>query len=49
MEEIRAEVGELPDLGAVRAADILRERLGIPVTPDAVIELGRVGQLPTVT
>ncbi len=48
VEEIRAQVGELPDLGAVRAADVLQERLGVPVTPDAVIELGRARQLPVV-
>lgn len=43
---IRAAAGELPDLGAHRAAEVLAARLGIPVTADGVEELSRRGQLP---
>ncbi|MEU4390186.1 hypothetical protein [Kribbella sp. NPDC023855] len=39
--EIGAEVGSLPDMGATRAARELAERFGCEVTADAVFELGR--------
>ncbi|WP_328321824.1 hypothetical protein OHA70_25435 [Kribbella sp. NBC_00382] len=40
-DEIRAEVGSLPDMGAARAARVLAERFGCEVAADAVFELGR--------
>jgi hypothetical protein len=46
IEEIRAAAGSIPDLGAVRAAQVLTERLGVDVTGDGVAELGRSGLLP---
>lgn len=46
--EIAAAVGSVPDVGAVRAAEVLSARLGIDVTPDAVAELHRMGALPQV-
>lgn len=46
IEEIRAEAGSVPDLGAVRAAELLTERLGVEVTGDGVAELARRGLLP---
>jgi hypothetical protein len=45
-EQIRAEVGSLPDLGATRTAAGLADRFGCKVTVDAVFELGRRGVLP---
>jgi len=36
----------IPDLGAVRAAEVLTGRLGMPVTSDGVAELGRRGLIP---
>ncbi|MDT0347563.1 hypothetical protein [Streptomyces litchfieldiae] len=47
-EEILARVGDQPDLGAVRSAEVLQERLGRPVSSDAVSELGRAEALPIV-
>jgi hypothetical protein len=44
-DEIRAATGTLPDLGAVRAADHLTTRLGVPVGPDTVTELARTGAI----
>jgi hypothetical protein len=38
--------GSIPDLGAVRAAEVLTGRLGTPVSSDGVAELGRRGLLP---
>ena len=38
---IRAAAGIVPDLGAVRAADVLSRRLGVEVTADGVEELAR--------
>lgn len=35
--------GTVPDLGAVRAAEVLSAQLGAVVTPDGVAELGRRG------
>jgi hypothetical protein len=46
LKDIRAAVGGIPDLGAVRAAEVLTERLGIPVTADGVAELARRGLIP---
>jgi hypothetical protein len=46
LKDIRAAVGSIPDLGAMRAAEILTGRLGTPVTSDAVAELGRRGLIP---
>jgi hypothetical protein len=46
LKDIRAVVGGIPDLGAVRAAEVLAERLGIPVTSDGVAELARGGLIP---
>jgi hypothetical protein len=40
------EPAAIPDLGAVRAAEILTGRLGIPVSSDGVAELGRRGLIP---
>jgi hypothetical protein len=44
--QIRAAAGSVPDLGAVRAAAVLSERLGVPVTADGIEELARRGLLP---
>src|SRR5260370_41814431 len=44
--EIKAAAGEVPDLGAVRAAAYLTRRLGAEVTGEAVEELARQGRLP---
>ena len=46
LTDIRAAVGTIPDLGAIRAADILTQRLGAPVTSDGVAELARRGLIP---
>jgi hypothetical protein len=46
LKDIRAAAGSIPDLGAMRAAEILTGRLGTPVTSDAVAELGRRGLIP---
>jgi hypothetical protein len=40
------EPGSVPDLGAVRAAEVLSARLGATVTADGVQELARRGLLP---
>ena len=40
------EPAAVPDLGAVRAAEVLAGRLGIPVSSDGVAELGRRGLIP---
>ncbi len=45
-DEIRKAVGSVPDLGAVRAAEVLSARLGAVVTGDGVAELARRGLLP---
>jgi hypothetical protein len=45
LEEVLARVGTVPDVGAVRAAEVLAERLGVDVEPDTVIELARKGLL----
>src|SRR6516225_3570554 len=46
LTDIRAAVGTIPDLGAIRAADILTQRLGTPVTSDGVTELAHRGLIP---
>jgi hypothetical protein len=38
--------GTVPDLGAVRAAEVLTGRLTVPVSSDGVAELGRRGLIP---
>jgi hypothetical protein len=43
---IRAAAGSIPDLGAVRAAEVLSRRLGEAVTSDGVEELARRGLIP---
>ena len=42
-DEIRAEAGSVPDLGGVRAAEVLSAGLGTVVTADGVEELARLG------
>ncbi|MFG2299185.1 acyl carrier protein [Streptomyces sp. NPDC048603] len=42
-EEIRGATGSLPDMGGVRAAALLEERFGMPVAPEVLIELDRLG------
>jgi hypothetical protein len=44
--EIRQAAGSVPDLGAVRAAEVLSARLGAVVTGDGVAELARRGLIP---
>jgi hypothetical protein len=46
VKDIRAAAGTIPDLGAVRAAEVLTGRLGTPVSSDGVAELGRRGLIP---
>src|SRR5262249_53896854 len=46
LKDIRAAAGSIPDLGAVRAAEVLTGRLGTPVTSDGVTELARRGMIP---
>lgn len=46
--EIRAQVGALPDVGAVRAAEVLAERFGIEVPPAVLLELARLDVIPVV-
>ena len=46
IEAIRAAAGTVPDVGAVRAAEILSGRLGFGMTADGVEELARRGLLP---
>jgi hypothetical protein len=46
LTDIRAAVGTIPDLGAMRAADILTQWFGTPVTSDGVAELARRGLIP---
>ncbi|MFE9341320.1 hypothetical protein [Streptomyces sp. NPDC007063] len=48
LEDVRAAVGEVPDVGAERAAAYLAERLRVAVSPDAVAELARQGRVRTV-
>ncbi|GLH94920.1 hypothetical protein [Phytohabitans aurantiacus] len=46
--EIRAAVGSVPDVGAVRAAELLSERFGVDVHTGAVLELSNMDLLPCV-
>jgi len=46
IEEIRQAAGSVPDVGAVRAAEVLSARLGAVVTGDGVAELARRGLIP---
>ena len=46
IEAIRAAAGTIPDVGAVRAAEILSGRLGFAMTADRAGELARRGLLP---
>jgi len=46
IDAIRAAAGTIPDLGAVRAAEVLSGRLGFAMTADGVEELARRGLLP---
>lgn len=45
---LTAQLGRYPDVGAKRAAEILAERLGVPVESHAVADLGRAGRIPVV-
>jgi hypothetical protein len=47
-DQIRAAAGSVPDLGAVRAAEVLSVRLGAVVTGNGVEELARRGLIPVV-
>ncbi|WP_435060330.1 hypothetical protein [Streptomyces sp. bgisy060] len=47
-DEIRAATGNLPDMGATRAAALLEQRFGIPVASEVLIELDRVGLIECV-
>lgn len=44
--EIRAAVGEQPDVGATRAAQVLSARFGTDVHPEVLLELDRAGVIP---
>lgn len=46
IDVIRAAAGSVPDLGAVRAAEVLSGRLGLVATGDGAEELARRGLLP---
>src|ERR1700754_3952833 len=46
--EFRALVGDVPDCGAVRASEVLAQRLGSSAEPDAVAELARQGRIKIV-
>ncbi|MEV6100659.1 hypothetical protein [Nocardia sp. NPDC051981] len=48
IDQIREAVGPIPDLGAVRAAEVLSQRFGREVTGDTIEELARSGSLPEV-
>ncbi|OLT12937.1 hypothetical protein BJF79_03290 [Actinomadura sp. CNU-125] len=48
IDEIRAVAGTIPDLGAVRAAEVISARLGITITCDAIPELAARGRLTIV-
>jgi hypothetical protein len=43
--EIRNKIGDVPDLGASRAAEVIADRLGTDVDPDTIVELARRGHL----
>src|SRR6185437_9184337 len=46
IDRVRSRAGSVPDLGAVRAAEVLSARLGAVITGDGVAELGRLGLIP---
>ena len=46
--EIKAAVGTQPDVGAVRAAEVLSARFDINVEPDSLLELDRQGHIPQI-
>lgn len=48
VDEIRAAVGTLPNMGASRAAKELSQRFGIDVDPGVLLELDRRGLIPQV-
>lgn len=48
LDQIRAAVGIQPDVGAGRAAGMLRARFGTDVHPDVLLELDRMGLIPCV-
>jgi hypothetical protein len=48
LADIRAAVGNIPDVGAVRAAEELTRRVGVHVTGDGVAELARRGLIPVI-
>lgn len=48
LEEIRAAVGSVPDVGAYRAAEYLSQRFNCDVEPFVLIELARQGLVPEV-
>ncbi len=45
---IKTAVGTQPDVGAVRAAEVLSARFGIDVEPDSLLELDRHGHIPQI-
>jgi hypothetical protein len=45
-DQLRAQVGALPDVGAWRAAEVLADRFALDVDAGAVAELARAGLLP---
>lgn len=45
LAEIREKVGDVADVGAWQAAEVLAERLGVEVDRDAVLELARDGRI----
>jgi hypothetical protein len=48
VDELRATVGALPDLGAWRAAEVLGDRFGLPLDADVMVELARLDLIPEV-
>jgi hypothetical protein len=44
-DEIKNRIGDVCDLGAWNAAEVLSDRLGVEADPDAVVELARAGLL----
>jgi len=46
LDRIKAAVGPQPDVGAVRAAEVLSERFGLPVDPGVLLELDRRDLIP---
>lgn len=48
LDAIREAVGTLPNMGAVRAADVLADRFGVTVPGGVLAELDRMGLIPEV-